>query len=272
MNPEQEAMDATDESMESQEEVVDDSNSSSDEGQATEETPRAASADEDKGQANAQKMDWEKSYKHLQKKLTKDSQRLKQYERDYNEKWKSQLEAYERLESALANNPRAFEALKQALQPQEDPELAEDKVYQKLKPELDEIKQMKSFVKELQQERVKAQAEQVISKAETDASTFFKETLGKDISNEQLGQVISWMAENRVYNGKTAVKELFFDDIISHKSQSALTQNHAKKSLGTTRTQAMNGNAAQKPDNYTSFKDAWLASREELGMDNSAFQ
>jgi hypothetical protein len=269
MIPEQEAMEATEESTESQEEVVDDSNSSSDEGQATEETPRAAKADASEGQASEQKFDYEKSYKHLQSKYTKDSQRLKQFERDYNEKWKTQLEAYERLETALASNPRAVEALKQAFQQPIDPELAEDKVYKTLKPHIDEIQSMKSFIQEIQQERVQENAKKTLDTAESSAKSLYKNFLGKDMGEEQLNAVMQWMYDNRVYNGEAAVKAVFFDDIINHKSQSALQANQAKKSLGTTRTQTMNGNAAQKPEYYRTAGEAIRAAADELGWNHN---
>lgn len=254
-----------------QEDAVDASNSQ-DEAQATEESPSATKEATSEGQAKEtqQKMDWEKSYKHLEKRYTQDSQRLKQLERDYNEKWKAQLETYERLEKALANKPEAIEYLQKVIHGQNvDPTLQDNPVYQQLKPQIDKIQHLESFIQEFQQERVKQNAENIVNKVESDAKTFFKEQFGKDPTNEQMSSVIDWMVQNQFYNGKAAVKELFFDDIMTHRSQSALQANQAKKGLGTTRTQTMNSGAAKKAgSDRVSFKQAWKEAKEELGWES----
>jgi hypothetical protein len=253
-----------------QEEAVDASNSQ-DDAQATEETPRAAKEATSEGQATeAQKMDWEKSYKHLEKRYTQDSQRLKQYERDYNERWKTQLEMYERLEKALANKPEAIEYLQKVIHGQNvDPQLQDNPVYQQLKPQIDKIQQLESFIQEFQQERVRQNAESIVDKVESDAKSFYKEQFGKEPTSEQMSQMINWMVENQFYNGKAAAKELFFDDIVAHRSQSALQANQVKKGLGTTRTQTMNSAAAKKPSSdRMSFKEAWKAAKEEIGWES----
>jgi len=272
MEYQEDAMEATEDL--GQEESVDASNSE-DEGLETGETPRSANADEGEGQAaiQEQKMDWEKSYKHLERKYGQDSQRLKKYESEY-QSYQEKVSAYDKLEQMLAQNPRAVEALRNAMQNQGvDPEVAESPVYQQLRQQMQELQEMKPLIQEYQQDKIKQSAEQTLNTAESDAKELYKSVFGKDMSESEYVQALQWMMDNKIYSGKTAVRDLFFEQATKFKAQGALQANMAKKSMGVTRTQGMNSNSAAKPNKEVmSAREAWIASMEEEGRDTSSFQ
>lgn len=247
-------------------------NSKKEEEQETEETPSsteaAPGANDQAKEAAKEAHDYEKSYKHLQSKYTKDSQRLKQIEREY-EQAKSRIEILDRLESALQGNPRAVEALKVALQHNGlQPEIAENEVYKAIAPQMQKIQEMDQYIQGLKAEQIKTQANNTLTKAETEADSFFKEAFGRDMTNAEKIQVLEWMQEQGVYNGRLAARDIFFDQALSAREQKALEAQKVKKGLGVTRSTTMNSAQAKAPQKDSmSFREAWQAAKEELGLE-----
>lgn len=234
--------------------------------------PRDTSSSSAEAQAQATqqaKIDYEKSYKELEKKYTRDRQNFAKYEKE-NKVYAQQVKLLQDFEAKLSQNPEAIKYLQQAFsgQKQLEPNLANDPLYKHLEPTIGKINQLESVLKQFQAKEQESQANNLLDRAEAQAKSMFKEAFGKDMGKQELGKLYQWMADNNIADGAQAFRNTFWDEYSSAVKQTALTSQQAKKNLGTTRVNGVNSNIAKtNTDGKMTIRQAWKAAKAELGME-----
>ena len=244
----------------------------SDDSSSTEATPREASkTKEANDQVNVENskppMDWEKSYKELEKKYTKDSQRRSYLEKQYQE-LVPKYQQYEQYMTKISQDQEALQYLQNRWnrQPQVDPSIQNDPLYQYLKPITEEVQNLRQFKTEFEQRQAHQQAEATLDKEIGIAQSEYEKVFGNKPTNEDIVAVYDWMAQHGHFNGKAAIRDLYFDKAAENRAQKALESQTVKKNMGTTKVTNMNSSSAKPNVNKSmSFREAYLASKEELG-------
>ncbi len=236
-------------------------------------TPREASNSSAKAQDQAEaiqaKIDYEKSYKELEKKYTRDRQNFAKYEKE-NKTYAEQVKLMQQFEQKLSQHPELVQQLQQAFsgQKQLEPNLANDPLYKHLEPTLGKISQLEKVLNQFQAKEQETQANSLLDRAEAQAKTMFKDAFGKDMGKEELGKLYQWMADNNIADGAMAFRNAFWDEYSSAVKQNTLTSQQAKKGLGTTKLNGVNSNIAKaKTDGKMTIRQAWKAAKAELGVE-----
>lgn len=268
----------TEKSEESGQPVYKTENSATDEAATERQAPRESEKvqRQDQAEVTPKAIDYEKSYKELERKYTKDSQERAQYqrelqtERQQRQSERQALEAYRQVDAILEKNPQAVEQLRALISGKQiSPEVANNPLYQELQPVMRDVQELKQFVQQAQATQVRTQAEGLLDQQINAAKESFKSAFGQDLSRDDEVAVLNWMNDNKNYNGKTAIRDLYWDKYGETKSQAVLQNQSVKKNLGTTKVASNNSNVAKaKSDGILSYRQAWKEARKELGIDN----
>lgn len=212
--------------------------------QETEQTQNLESKQPEAKQDATPTQDWEKQYKSLQPEYTKNQQRLKDFESRYKDvdpdDYKTTKSYMKALEEAYAKDPEVKKALNKHLgiQDQDNYEYTDDPLYkyslEKNKELMGEIQRLKEMVNPIVESSRSQKANETLSKEEDSVKSFYKDTFGKDISKEDMNKVHSYMFQNKIYNGETVAKTLFYKEATEALVQKALQDQMGKKNKSST--------------------------------------
>lgn len=237
--------------------------------------PRAPEVDEQAAvmEAAKPKLDYEKSYKELEKTYTRDRQeflRLQQEVKEQYAPYKDKLQAWAQADQVLSQDPVATRYLQARLQgldhgqaqsyaeqAQQNPHL--EAMYQK-------VNSLEKFVQTAQQREQQVQVESFLDKQAAAANDLYKQYVGKDMGQAERAAMYNYMKDNNVWNAKAVVSDLFRDQIIEARVQKVLSEQKEKGQKFVQRTDTKNSSAAKAPTKVMSAREALEAAFKEHGV------
>lgn len=152
-----------------------------------------------------------------------------------------------------------------------DPSLKEDPLFRHIQSIQQQNQELRNQVQAILQERgqqaqmaKQAQIENEINAETQKATAEYKSFFGKEPSQEDMGKIYQFMADNRVYDGRSAARALFMEEAMNARVQKALEEQMAKKPIAT-KTSTVRARAGSNSE-PKSFRDFLGEQIDELGM------
>lgn len=186
--------------------------------------------------------DFEKQYKELQPAYTKSQQRLKELEAKYKDtdvdSLKQVKQYWDLVNSKYAEDKDLRKTINKVFNIKSDEaEVPEDlqqdplwSVVQNIeKKHQQEINQLRGQLNPILKSHQQAEAEALLSKEENAVKSFYKEIFGSDIPPDEMNKVLSYMHQNKITNGESVAKTLFFKKALEAAQQKAMSDQMSKK-------------------------------------------
>lgn len=211
-----------------------------------------------------------KRYKDTQAYLTKKSQEWKSRELEF-QKYQQAQKHLDYFNEIYSKNPEVQSVINKALglESNIDPDLQQDPLFkyiQGYKSELEnQITPVVKWVQEQQNSQRERALDEQVDAATNAASSAIKDLLGRDATPEEMSRVLKYMVEKRNYDGDSAAKAVFFQDIMNAKIQAALSDQMKKKTIGS-RVSTVNSGKARSKSEYDSMsmKDIVASALENI--------
>lgn len=252
---------------------------SQDEAAATEQSA-APSAPEAKTEVSAEKVthkptiDYEKSYKELERTYTRDRQellRIKQENESY-APYKDKLSSWDKADQLLQKDPVADQYVRARIQGMSHDDAQSFAEQSAANPHFKNLAQkvqgMEDFVQKQQKQQhetqLQAQTSSHLDTQEKVASELFKEYFGKDMSSSDKAEIYQWMVKKNVFDGEAAASAVFAKKYAEAAVQKSLQDQKTKGTKVVQQTSTLNSASAKAPSGSMDFRQAFNESLKEL--------
>lgn len=271
MNFEVQDVDGNVADMNDQGEVLDASHSQ-EEAAATEQESAPRADETSQAQVKTQqKIDYEKSYKELERTYTRDRQQLLELQKAMKEQYepyKDKLQSWSRADQLLSQDQQAFQYLQARLQGldhnQAQSFAAESQSNPHMSALMQKLQNVEKYVGEMQSKEVEGQARSTLDQQESSASQLYQKYFGKEMGESEKTEMYNWMVQNDIFNGEAAIKSLYAEKYAEAYAQKMLQDQKAKGQKVVQRTGTMNSSTAKAPSKAPSFYEAFHESLKEL--------
>lgn len=219
-------------------------------------------------------IDYEKSYKELERTYTRDRQELLrlQKENESYSPYKEKLSSWEKADQLLQQDPVADQYVRariQGMSHQDAQNFAEQtSANPHLKTLVQKVQGMEDFVQKQQKQQydaqVLAQTTQHLDTQEKVASELYKEYFGKEMASSDKAEIYNWMVKKNVFDGEAAANAVFAKKYAEAAVQKALQDQKTKGTKVVQQTSTMNSASAKAPQGAMDFRQAYYEALKEL--------
>ena len=251
---------------------------SRDENSATEQAaaPRAPEEVKPKVEAKPENtIDYEKSYKELERTYQKSQQELSRYKKDFDpiSKYKEQVSEWAKADEVLKQDPVANRYLQARLQGFSHTDAQSYAEQAQTNPHLEhlvkEVNTLKSTHQEWKQAQETARVNSHLDAQEAAANKIAKQYLGREMDKAERDEFYGFMADNNLFNGEIAAKALFAEKYSSAAVQKALQEQKTKGQTLVQKTSTVKGaDSSKAEEGNMSFREAFKSSMSELRHEN----
>jgi len=184
---------------------------------------------------------------------------------------------YERMDHDYRTNPKLKQAIDEiygrAKSQQVNPVFEQDPLYGWTNEQLNareqalraEIEPLKKFYQDQIQRSKEAELNAEVDALNRKAVDEFKSLMGREPTTEEYGRLYTHMTDRKVYDGESAVRGAFFQEIMAAKMQKAMEEQMAKKNIGT-RTSTIHPSKSVKNSETLNYRQAALQALEDLDI------